>query len=192
MKNIIIISAPSGSGKTTICRVLQKRNPSIHFSVSCTTREKRHGEVDGVDYTFLTNESFKKGIVNNDFVEWEQIHGDYYYGTLKSTIEDAINGQKYLLLELDVKGAIVLQTLYPGITISIFVQPPSLDDLRTRLMNRGTDSEERITKRLERLSAELEYKSHFDFHIINDNVDRAVDEIMNILTNENEEVYYGS
>ncbi len=192
MKNIIIISAPSGSGKTTICRVLQKRNPSIHFSVSCTTREKRHGEVDGVDYTFLTNESFKKGIVNNDFVEWEQIHGDYYYGTLKSTIEDAINGQKYLLLELDVKGAIVLQTLYPGITISIFVQPPSLDDLRTRLVNRGTDSEERITKRLERLSAELEYKSHFDFHIINDNVDRAVDEIMNILTNENEEVYYGS
>ncbi|MDP6754716.1 MAG: guanylate kinase [Candidatus Marinimicrobia bacterium] len=192
MKNIIIISAPSGSGKTTICRVLQKRNPSIHFSVSCTTREKRHGEVDGVDYTFLTNESFKKGIVNNDFVEWEQIHGDYYYGTLKSTIEDAINGQKYLLLELDVKGAIVLQKLYPGKTISIFVQPPSLDDLRTRLVNRGTDSEERITKRLERLSAELEYKSHFDFHIINDNVDRAVDEIMNILTNENEEVYYGS
>ena len=105
MKNIIIISAPSGSGKTTICRALQQRNEAIHFSVSCTTREQRNGEVDGVDYTFLTNEAFKKGIENNEFVEWEQIHGDYYYGTLKTTIEAAIKGEYYLLLELDVKGA---------------------------------------------------------------------------------------
>jgi len=93
---------------------------------------------------------------------------------------------------LDVKGAIVLQKLYPNKTISIFIEPPSLGDLRTRLVNRGTDSEERITKRLERLSAELEYKSNFTHHIINDDVGRAVNEIMNILQHENEEVYYGS
>lgn len=192
MKNIIIISAPSGSGKTTICRGLQKRDETIHFSVSCTTREQRNGEVDGVDYTFLTNEAFKKGIENNEFVEWEQIHGDYYYGTLKTTIEAAIKGEDYLLLELDVKGAIVLQKLYPNKTISIFIEPPSLGDLRTRLVNRGTDSEERITKRMERYNAELEYKPNFTYHIINDDVGRAVNEIMNILQHENEEVYYGS
>ncbi|MBC8345912.1 MAG: guanylate kinase [Candidatus Marinimicrobia bacterium] len=192
MKNLIIISAPSGSGKTTICRALQKRDKTIHFSVSCTTREQRNGEVDGVDYNFLTNDAFEKGIAKNDFVEWEQIHGDFYYGTLKSTLETAIMGQEYLLLELDVKGAISIQTLYPNKTISIFVEPPSLDDLRTRLVNRGTDSEKRIAKRLERLSTELEYKSNFTYQIINDNVDHAVDEIMNILQHENEEVYYGS
>ena len=192
MKNIIIISAPSGSGKTTICRALQQRDETFHFSVSCTTREQRNGEVDGVDYTFLTNNAFKKKIENNEFVEWEQIHGDYYYGTLKTTIEEAIKREGYLLLELDVKVAIILQKLYPNKTISIFIEPPSLGDLRTRLENRGTDSEERITKRLDRLSAELEYKSNFTHHIINDDVGCAVNEIMNILQHENEEVYYGS
>jgi len=192
MKNLIIISAPSGSGKTTLCRALQSRDESIRFSISRTTREKRNGEVDGVDYSFVTNEAFEKGIDDNDFAEWEQIHGNYYYGTLKATLEKTIQRQGLLLLELDVKGAMSIKKLYPEETLSIFVEPPSLDDLRVRLVKRGTDSEERIAKRLERLGAELEYKSNFDYHVTNDDVDRAVAEIMNIIQHENEGVYYGS
>jgi guanylate kinase len=192
MKNLIIISAPSGSGKTTLCRALQKKDQSFRFSVSCTTREIRKGEVDGVDYLFLTNEGFENEINTNNLAEWEQIHGDYYYGTLKSTLDNAFKRRELLLLELDVKGAKSIKAIYPEQTISIFVEPPSLNDLRTRLINRGTDSEERITKRLDRLSVELEYKSNFEHNVVNDNLDRAVDEIMNIIQQENEGMYYGS
>ncbi len=192
MKNLIILSAPSGSGKTTLCRALQRRDESIRFSVSCTSRKKRKGEINGVDYTFLTDQEFKKRIENGEFAEWEQIHGNYYYGTLKAILEAAIQHQELLLLELDVKGAMSIKNIYSEKTLSIFVEPPSMDDLYTRLVKRGTDSEERIAKRLERLTAELEYKSNFDHHIINDDVKNAVDEIMNIIQHENEGVYYGS
>jgi guanylate kinase len=192
MKNLIILSAPSGSGKTTLCRALQRRDESIGFSVSCTSRTKRKGEINGVDYTFLTDQEFKKRIENGEFAEWEQIHGNYYYGTLKAILEAAIQHQELLLLELDVKGAMSIKNIYSEKTLSIFVEPPSMDDLYTRLVKRGTDSEERIAKRLERLTAELEYKSNFDHHIINDDVKNAVDEIMNIIQHENEGVYYGS
>jgi|TARA_Y100000782_G_scaffold105876_1_gene126271 guanylate kinase len=192
MKNLIILSAPSGSGKTTLCRALQRRDESIGFSVSCTSRTKRKGEINGVDYTFLTDQEFKKRIENGEFAEWEQIHGNYYYGTLKAILEAAIQHQELLLLELDVKGAMSIKNIYSEKTLSIFVEPPSMDDLYTRLVKRGTDSEKRIAKRLERLTAELEYKSNFDHHIINDDVKNAVDEIMNIIQHENEGVYYGS
>ena len=192
MKNLIILSAPSGSGKTTLCRALQRRDESIGFSVSCTSRTKRKGEINGVDYTFLTDQEFKKRIENGEFAEWEQIHGNYYYGTLKAILEAAIQHQELLLLELDVKGAMSIKNIYSEKTLSIFVEPPSMDDLYTRLVKRGTDSEERIAKRLERLTAELEYKSYFDHHIINDDVRHAVDEIMDIIQHENEGVYYGS
>ncbi|HIB33945.1 MAG TPA: guanylate kinase [Candidatus Marinimicrobia bacterium] len=192
MKNLIILSAPSGSGKTTLCRALQRRDESIGFSVSCTSRTKRKGEINGVDYTFLTDQEFKKRIENGEFAEWEQIHGNYYYGTLKAILEAAIQHQELLLLELDVKGAMSIKNIYSEKTLSIFVEPPSMDDLYTRLVKRGTDSEKRIAKRLERLTAELEYKSNFDHHIINDDVRHAVDEIMDIIQHENEGVYYGS
>jgi len=192
MKNLIILSAPSGSGKTTLCRALQRRDESIRFSVSCTSRKKRKGEINGVDYTFLTDQEFKKRIENGEFAEWEQIHGNYYYGTLKAILEAAIQHQELLLLELDVKGAMSIKNIYSEKTLSIFVEPPSMDDLYTRLVKRGTDSEERIAKRLERLTAELEYKSNFDHHIINDDAKNAVDEIMDIIQHENEGVYYGS
>jgi len=162
MKNLIILSAPSGSGKTTLCRALQRRDESIRFSVSCTSRKKRKGEINGVDYTFLTDQEFKKRIENGEFAEWEQIHGNYYYGTLKAILEAAIQHQELLLLELDVKGAMSIKNIYSEKTLSIFVEPPSMDDLYTRLVKRGTDSEERIAKRLERLTAELEYKSNSD------------------------------
>ena len=192
MNNFIIISAPSGSGKTTICKYLQKLDSSINFSVSCTTRQKRANEVEGKDYFFITNEEFEKKINDAKFIEWEQIHGDFYYGTLKSTLEEAINEDKRILLELDVKGAMSVKKLYPNKSLSIFIEPPSIEVLKLRLEKRGADNDQRIIKRLERLESELSYKSNFDYHIINDDLDQAVNEIMNIIINETKGVSYGS
>ena len=192
MKNLIIISAPSGSGKTTLCRALEKKDPEIQFSVSCTTRPIRHNEVDGRDYHFITNEEFENKIKENEFAEWEEIHGNFFYGTLKSVLNDAIARKRVLLLELDVQGAMSVKKLYPDSSLSIFVLPPSLDDLRKRLIRRGTDTEDRIAKRLARLQHELGYKKKFDRHIINDDVDRAVNEIIEIINHENEGVLYGT
>ena len=192
MNNFIIISAPSGSGKTTICKYLQKLDSSINFSVSCTTRQKRANEVEGKDYFFITNEEFEKKINDAEFIEWEQIHGDFYYGTLKSTLEKAINEDKRILLELDVKGATSVKNLYPNKSLSIFIEPPSVEVLKLRLEKRGTDNDERIIKRLERLESELSYKSNFDYHVINDDLEQAVNEIMSIIKNESKGVSYGS
>ena len=192
MNNFIIISAPSGSGKTTICKYLQKLDSSIIFSVSCTTRQIRENEIDGKDYFFTSNSKFEKKIKDDKFVEWEKIHGNFYYGTLKSTLDETINKDKMILLELDVKGAMSVKKLYPTKSLSIFVEPPSVEDLKYRLQKRGTDSNERIIKRLERLDSELAYKSNFDYHIINDDLDQAVNEIMNIIKNKNKGVNYGS
>jgi len=192
MNNFIIISAPSGSGKTTICKYLQKLDSSIIFSVSCTTRQIRENEIDGKDYFFTSNSKFEKKIKDDKFVEWEKIHGNFYYGTLKSTLDEAINKDKMILLELDVKGAMSVKKLYPTKSLSIFVEPPSVEDLKYRLQKRGTDSNERIIKRLERLDSELAYKSNFDYHIINDDLDQAVNKIMNIIKNKNKGVNYGS
>ena len=192
MNNFIIISAPSGSGKTTICKYLQKLDSSINFSVSCTTRQKRANEVEGKDYFFITNEEFEKKINDAKFIEWEQIHGNFYYGTLKSTLEKAINEDKRILLELDVKGATSVKKIYPNKSLSIFIEPPSVEVLKLRLEKRGTDNDERIIKRLERLESELSYKSNFDYHVINDDLDQAVNEIMSIIINETKGVSYGS
>ena len=192
MNNFIIISAPSGSGKTTICKYLQKLDSSINFSVSCTTRQQRVNEVEGEDYFFITNEEFERNINDAKFIEWEQIHGNFYYGTLKSTLEKAINEDKRILLELDVKGATSVKKLYPNKSLSIFIEPPSIEVLKLRLEKRGTDNDERIIKRLERLESELSYKSNFDYHVINDDLDQAVNEIMSIIKNKNKGLYYGS
>ena len=192
MNNFIIISAPSGSGKTTICKYLQKLDSSIIFSVSCTTRQIRENEIDGKDYFFTSNSKFEKKIKDDKFVEWEKIHGNFYYGTLKSTLDEAINKDKMILLELDVKGAMSVKKLYPTKSLSIFVEPPSVEDLKYRLQKRGTDSNERIIKRLERLDSELAYKLNFDYHIINDDLDQAVNKIMNIIKNKNKGVIYVS
>ena len=192
MNNLIIISAPSGSGKTTICKYLQKLDSSINFSVSFTTRQKRENEVEGKDYFFTTNTKFEEKIKDGEFVEWEQIHGDFYYGTLKSTLDEIINKDKTILLELDVKGAMSVKKLYPKKSLSIFIEPPSVEDLKLRLQKRGADDNERIVKRLGRLDSELAYKSNFDYHVINDDLDQAVKEIMNIINNKNKGVLYGS
>ena len=192
MKNLIIVSAPSGTGKTTICKVLQERDKTINFSVSCTTRKPRAGEKDGIDYKFIDAKEFKNGIDNRSFAEWEKIHGNNYYGTLVSTLNDAVSHKKLLLLELDVKGAMAIKNLYPNNAISIFIEPPSLEELKSRLENRGTESNDSIIKRLERLHDEISFKPKFDYCIINDDINRAVNKIIKIIKNQNKGVSNGS
>ena len=177
MKNLITISAPSGSGKTTLCRRLQKNRPDIEWSVSYTTRKKRKTESDGRDYNFITKEQFEDLILNETLAEWENVHG-YYYGTPKATLDTVIKDKATLLLELDVKGSMSLKKLYPEHAFTIFILPPSIDHLRNRLRQRGTDSEKRIEIRLKRFQQEMEYKNRFDFVMVNDNLEIASQELI--------------
>ena len=191
MKNIIVISAPSGAGKTTLCNELQRRKPHIKFSVSCTTRPKRKHEVDGVNYHFLSNQEFTEKVQNNEFVEYENVHG-YYYGTLRKTLENALAQQEMVLFDVDVNGAMTIKSNYSENTCTIFILPPSLDDLKKRLIQRGSETEERIDKRLERTAQEMEYKDKFDACIINDDLAIAAEELNELITKKNEGVVYGS
>ena len=191
MINLITISAPSGSGKTTLCKALQKVIPEIEWSTSYTTREQRSIEFDGVDYHFISHNEFEDLILNQDLAEWENVHG-YYYGTPKSTLENAINQDKTVLLEMDVKGAIRIKELYPENSFSIFIIPPSIGHLRERLKKRGTDSEKRIEIRLQRFQQEMEYKERFDHVMINENLDEATQKLISVVNELKEGVLNGS
>ena len=191
MKNIIVISAPSGAGKTTLCSELQRRKPHIKFSVSCTTRPKRVHEVDGVNYHFLSEQEFTVKMKNNEFIEFENVHG-YFYGTLRKTLEDALTQQEMILFDVDVNGAMAIKSYYSDNTYTIFILPPSLDDLKKRLIQRGSETEERINKRLERTAQEMEYKDKFDACIINDDLAIAAEDLNKLITKQNKGVVYGS
>ena len=172
MINFITISAPSGSGKTTLCKALQLVEPEIEWSISYTTREKRSIEENGVDYFFISNEEFEDLIIQGHFVEWQNVHG-YYYGTSVNNLENAINNDKIMLIEMDVKGSMSIKKLFPDQTFSIFIMPPSISQLRERLRSRGTDSEKRINIRLKRFEEEMEFREKFDFVMINEDLDLA-------------------
>jgi len=189
MKNLIIITAPSGAGKTTLIREILKNYNNIKFSVSHTSREIRDNEKNGVDYYFVSKQEFKRGVELEQFVEWN-FHFDCYYGTSKSEIIDSINRKIPLLLELDVNGAIAIQKLYPNQTISIFIEPPSLDDLKIRLEKRGSDSKDKINRRLQRIEFELSHKSNFDFTVVNDKLEVAINQILEIIKKETKGVSY--
>jgi guanylate kinase len=180
MNNLIVISAPSGAGKSTLCRALQKKYPEISFSISSTTRPQRDYEKNGYDYDFIADEEFKKRIQANKFIEFEDVHG-YYYGTPKANIDDAIKNNRYLLLEVDVNGALKIKQAYPEQAVTVFITLPDVNDLLKRLRRRGTESEERIKKRMERIEMELDYKNDFDYCIINNDFDRALNELVNII-----------
>ena len=180
MKNLIIISAPSGAGKTTLCRALQKENTDIEWSISYTTRIKRKMEKNGTDYHFISISEFQSLIKNNSFAEWERVHG-HYYGTEKRTLEIAISKNRILLLEMDVIGAISIKRLYPKNTFSIFISPPSINHLRERLLKRGSESLKRIETRLNRFKKEMDYKNKFDHIMINDEFDIAKEELIKIV-----------
>ena len=191
MKNLIAISGPSGTGKTTLCRELQRKKQEINFSVSCTTRHQRYTEEEGVDYHFISIKEFEEKITKSEFVEYEKVHGGYY-GTMKKPVKDAIMRNKFLLLEVDVKGAKSIRSLYPENTVTIFILPPNLDDLRKRLRSRGTDSEKRIKKRMDRLELELKEKDWFDYHVINNQIEHASNELIKIIEKQTEGVLYES
>ena len=189
MKNLVIITAPSGSGKTTLCKEILKKEGKLQFSVSHTSRKMRQNEKNGIDYYFVTNEEFMEGIDKNEFIEWNY-HFDCYYGTSKSQIQKSIDKKNLILLELDVKGALSIQKLYPEQTVSIFVEPPSINDLKIRLEKRGSDSEKIIAKRLQRIEFELSHKSNFDFTVVNDKLKVATNQILEIIRNETKGVSY--
>ena len=172
---IIAISAPSGTGKTTILRRILSYFPQVVFSVSATTRKKRKNEVEGVDYFFISEEEFKKKIQNSEFVEWELFY-DYYYGTFRNFIENCVNNGKPVILEVDVNGALEIKRIYPD-AILIYIAPPSLEELRIRLKKRQTENEEDLKKRIERAKMELSHKDKFDYFIINNDLNIAYYEI---------------
>ncbi len=179
--SLFIVSAPSGTGKTTIIKRILKEFPDFVFSVSATTRKKRENEKNGKDYFFLTEEEFKEKIENNEFAEWEKFY-DYYYGTFKKYLDDNLENGKSVLLEIDVKGALKLKENYPE-SVLIFIVPPSFDELVNRLKNRRTEDEIDFQKRIERAEFELRHKDKFDYFVHNEEIEKAVTDIKSLIEN---------
>jgi guanylate kinase len=165
---LILFTAPSGAGKTTIVRHLLKKMDSLAFSISATTREQRAHERDGVDYYFLSAEEFKALINQDAFVEWEEVYENQFYGTLKSEIERLWAKGKHIVFDIDVKGATSIKQKYPEETLAVFVKPPTPEVLFERLRARGTESEKNLRKRIERAKEELAYENKFDVILVND------------------------
>lgn len=178
---LIIFSAPSGSGKTTIVHWLMKQIPDLAFSVSATSRPIRPGEKDGVDYRFLSVEEFKKKIRENAFVEWEEVYENQFYGTLISEVERLRKEGKHVVFDVDVKGGMNIKRLYGNDALAIFVQPPSIEELKRRLILRNTDDKESINKRVKKAGYELQYAKHFDVVIINDNLEKAEQKTLEVV-----------
>jgi guanylate kinase len=176
---LIVISAPSGSGKTTIAKEIMNRFPGLGFSVSGTTRSKRAGEVDGRDYFFLTREEFKRRVDNGEFVEWEELYGDCY-GTLKSEVDRVLRSGHHLLFDVDVNGGLSIKKYYPN-ALLIFIRPPSVEALKDRLLKRQTENDIALKRRLDRATMELELGSKFDHQVVNDELDRAIQEVQSVI-----------
>jgi guanylate kinase len=180
-RKIIIIAAPSGSGKTSITRFLLQKYPALCLSVSAATRKPRGEEKDGVHYHFISEEDFKHKIEENAFVEWEMVYEGSYYGTLKAELERIWNLGKTPILDIDVKGAIHLQDQFPNRCLSIFIEPPSVTELKKRLESRGTETPESLANRVNKASYELSFKNHFHKNILNDNLERASTETEQVI-----------
>lgn len=174
---IIIISAPSGCGKSTIIKSLMERGEiDMRFSVSATSRMPRQGETHGKEYYFLTEEEFRKAIAANEFVEYEEVYPGRFYGTLKSEIERTCKEGHNVILDIDVKGGINVKSLYGDRAISIFIMPPSIEELRSRLRGRATDSTEVIEERVGKAAYEISFAPQYDTVIVNDNLATAINE----------------
>lgn len=174
---IIIISAPSGCGKSTIIgEIMRRGNVDMQFSVSATNRQPRQGEENGISYHFLTDDQFRKAIDEDAFVEYEEVYPGRYYGTLKSELTDRMNEGINVVLDIDVKGGVRVKEMYGDKAISIFIEPPSVEELRRRLEGRATDSAEQINQRVGKAEFELGYAPKYDVRIVNDNLDTAVEE----------------
>lgn len=172
---LVIFSAPSGSGKSTIVSYLMKEHPELNlaFSVSCTTRAPRGNERNGVEYIFLKPDEFKEKIQNGEFLEYEEVYTDRFYGTLKSQVESQTAKGENVVFDVDVKGGCNIKKFYGDQALSIFIQAPSIDELRRRLESRGTDSEDAIRDRVAKASYEMTFASQFDHVVVNDDLDKA-------------------
>ena len=179
---IIVITAPSGAGKTSITRYLLHKYPQLAFSVSAATREVRYYEKDGRDYYFLKTDDFKQKIQQNEFVEWEMVYEGKYYGTLKSELQRIWDNDQCPLLDIDVKGAIHVKQQYPETALTIFIQPPSVEELKRRLQSRGTETAESLQARVNKASYEISFKEHFDKTILNDDLEKACAKAEEIIT----------
>ena len=182
-RKAILFSAPSGSGKTTIIREILKRFDCFEFSISATSRLARQGEQDGVDYYFLTPEEFERRVEEGQFLEWEEVYAGTRYGTLKSEIDRIWDNDHVIIFDVDVNGGMNIKKYFGSEALALFVMPPSIEVLEMRLRNRGTESEEAITKRLARSAAELKMAEQFDVTIVNDDLSRAVDETQRVINN---------
>jgi len=174
---LIVFSAPSGSGKTTIVRHLLKQdNLNLEFSISATSREQRGDEKDGVDYYYMSAKEFKNKINNEEFLEWEEVYRDNFYGTLKTEVERIWAKGKHVIFDIDVSGGLRIKRKFPEETLAIFVKPPSIDELKIRLKKRKTESDDKINMRVAKASAELATAPLFDKVILNENLDEALKE----------------
>ena len=181
MGKVIIFSAPSGSGKTTIVHRLLERYPQFEFSISATSRAPRGAERDGVDYYFLSQEAFAAAVAEGRFVEWEEVYKGTCYGTLRSEVERIWQKGHVIVFDVDVLGGINLKRIFGQDACSVFIMPPSVEELRRRLEGRGTDSPEAIDRRVAKAEFELTKAPEFDHTVINDRLDEAVEEVCTIL-----------
>ncbi len=180
---LIIFSAPSGAGKTTIVRQLLERGLNLEFSVSVTSRSPRPNELHGRDYYFLTLDEFKKRVAAGDFLEWEEVYAGICYGTLKSEIDRICGAGRNVIFDVDVVGGLNIKRQFGEQALAIFVQPPSIEELRTRLKNRSTESEEKIAMRIAKAEHELSFANKFDIIVVNENLEQAVAEAEKLVRN---------
>lgn len=180
---MLIVSAPSGSGKSTIVNWLMQEHPELklYFSVSCTSRAPRGTERDGVEYFFLTPEAFREKIANGEFLEYEEVYHDRFYGTLKAQVERQREAGQNVVFDVDVKGGVNIKRYYGDEALSLFVQPPSVEELRHRLEGRGTDTPEAIAERLAKAEYELTFAPQFDRVVVNDDLETAKQEALQII-----------
>jgi guanylate kinase len=178
---VIIVSAPSGAGKTSIVKHVLNYLPELRFSTSATTRAMREGEVNGKDYHFLTVDDFKNGISNDEFLEWEEVYANQFYGTLKSEIRRIWDEGKTVIFDVDVKGGLNIKKYFGDNALAIFVEPPTVQELENRLRKRGTETEESLRKRVEKAEYELSFAPQFDKIILNDDLDVARSEMISTI-----------
>ena len=181
MKKLFVISGSSGVGKGTVIKAFLAKHPEFQLSISCTTRKKREGEVDGKNYFFLSTDEFQNCVQNNEFLEWAEFSGNFY-GTKRDFVEKCLKNETNLILEIDTKGALNVKKLMQE-AVLIFIAPPSFEELEARLRGRHTETEEAIQKRLASIKLEIENSKHFDFKVINDKVENAVTRLEEIIIN---------
>ena len=179
---LIVFSAPSGSGKTTIVHhLLKQEGLNLDFSISATSRDLRGAEVHGKDYYFISAKEFKNHIENNDFIEWEEVYTNNYYGTLKKEIERIWALGKHVIFDIDVIGGLNIKNKFPEQTLAVFVQPPSIEEMERRLRGRNTDSEEKIKERVAKAEKELKFAKDFDVILVNDDLEEAKEKAFSLI-----------